>query len=85
MLVSASTTHSVLYHLYMYFRHYYISTSLGDGRRTRTSSKFRREAYTMADLTLVTYIGDEREAMISSQHPKDPRAPQAPASLQVKK
>ena len=67
----------------MYFRHYYISTSLGDGRRTRTSSKFRREAYTMGDLTLVTYIGDEREAMISSQHPKDPRAPQPPASLQV--
>ena len=40
------------------YRHYYISTSLGDGRRTRTSSKFRREAYTMGDLTLITYIGD---------------------------
>ena len=65
-----------------YFRHYYISTSLGDGRRTRTSSKFRREAYTMGDLTLVTYIGDEREA--STQHSKDLlRAPQPPASLQV--
>ena len=63
------------------YRHYYISTSLGDGRRTRTSSKFRREAYTMGDLTLVTYIGDEREA--STQHPKDQMAPQPPASLQA--
>ncbi len=48
------------------YRHYYISTSL-DGRRTRTSSKFRREAYTMGDLTLVTYIGDEKEYAAASK------------------
>ena len=36
----------------------------------------------MGDLTLVTYIGDEREAL--TQHSKDLlRAPQPPASLQV--
>ena len=63
------------------YRHYYISTSLGDGRRTRTSSKFRREAYTMGDLTLVTYIGDEKEAMASEANPVKP--PQPPVSLQV--
>ena len=51
------------------YRHYYISTSLGgDGRRRRTSSKFRREAYTMGDLTLITYIGDEKEAAMPSSH-----------------
>ena len=83
LVISAYKNSTYSFCIYMYFRHYYISTSLGDGRRTRTSSKFRREAYTMGDLTLVTYIGDEREAMISSQHPKDPRAPQPPASLQV--
>ena len=62
------------------YRHYYISTSLGDGRRTRTSSKFRREAYTMGDLTLVTYIGDEKEAAMESQL----KPPQPPVSLQVR-
>ena len=61
------------------YRHYYISSSLGDGRRTRTSSKFRREAYTMGDLTLVTYIGDEKEAATDSML----KPPQPPVSLQV--
>ena len=61
------------------YRHYYISSSLGDGRRTRTSSKFRREAYTMGDLTLVTYIGDEKEATKDSVL----KPPQPPVSLQV--
>ena len=60
------------------YRHYYISTSLGDGRRLRTSSKFRREAYTMGDLTLVTYIGDEKEANMPEKGP-----PQPPATLQA--
>ena len=38
------------------YRHYYI------GMGQRTSSRFRREAYTLGGLTLVAYIGDEREA-----------------------
>lgn len=58
------------------YRHYYISTSLGDGHRRRTSSKFRREAYTMGDLTLITYIGDEREAFME-------KPPPPPVSLQA--
>ena len=46
------------------YRHYYIG--LGHpGSREKTSSRFRREAYTLIDLTLVAYIGDEREAMTS--------------------
>ena len=60
------------------YRHYYISTSLGDGRRRRTSSKFRREAYTMGDLTLITYIGDEKEASMPEKGP-----PQPPVTLQA--
>ena len=64
------------------YRHYYISTSLGDGRRTRTSSKFRREAYTMGDLTLVTYIGDDKEAIMASEA-STVKPPQPPVSLQV--
>ena len=44
--------------LFQDYRHYYITSS--DGRKT--SSKFRREAYTVGDLTLIALIGNEKEA-----------------------
>lgn len=40
------------------YRHFYITSSDG----TKTSSKFRREAYTIGDITLIALIGDEKEA-----------------------
>jgi hypothetical protein len=62
------------------YRHYYISSHLGHeghsrGHRSRTSSKFRREAYTMGDLTLITYIGDEKEAAAGASGEKPPPPP----------
>ena len=60
------------------FRHYYIAVGGSSERKhhssgssdrkssvNRTSSRFRREAYTLRNLTLVAYIGDEREALAS--------------------
>ena len=49
------------------YRHYYIGSHIVPGAshtnalKTRTSSRFRREAYTLGNLTLFAYIGDERE------------------------
>ena len=49
------------------YRHYYIGCQIVPGvthtnaLKTRTSSRFRREAYTLGNLTLFAYIGDERE------------------------
>ena len=40
------------------FRHYYITSPRG----WRMSSRFRKEAYTIGNLTLVALSGDEREA-----------------------
>ena len=37
----------------------------------------RREAYTMGDLTLITYIGDEKEASMPEKPPQPPAALQA--------
>ena len=52
------------------YRHYYIgcptvpSMSQNNPVKTRTSSRFRREAYTLGNLTLFAYIGDEREGAV---------------------
>ena len=49
------------------YRHYYIGSHLVPGvsqsnaLKARTSSRFRREAYSLGNLTLFAYIGDERE------------------------
>ena len=52
------------------YRHYYIGCPTVPGMsqnnpiKTRTSSRFRREAYTLGNLTLFAYIGDEREGSV---------------------
>lgn len=54
------------------YRHYYIGShqvpgvSQTNALKARTSSRFRREAYTLGNLTLFAYIGDEREGSRAS-------------------
>ena len=73
-------------------RHYYIAvggdrknrhnsgSSSGKSGGGRTSSRFRREAYTLRNLTLVAYIGDEREALTSVLPSASAVAPSSNAS-----
>lgn len=42
------------------YRHYFITSPRG----WRMSSKFRKETYTVGDMTLVALVGDEREAVV---------------------